>query len=267
MSIKPVKSNRDILDLKIKVPHLLAQRLLLSTSELSSEFSTKNDIVDISVIEEESNNNTVSLKSNEIKNNNNIIYDKLFAKRNLINSMCMISLLPFIIDVFPSPSTYRQQLKGCVFLLLAPITFPCLFFFNIHHKNSKKITIIIAIMSIVMGNITCILFCSSTVMSFQGIEISLLTLSLSLILGTFQLLMLINKKNIAIVMISTATTVIVCGLSIAGIFLPSTSSKQCYQSTIPCIIWLFWQASQNHTFFANHLQVVSSDHVANKHVI
>jgi hypothetical protein len=257
MSIKPVKLIHDVLDLKIKVPLLLAQRLLSSTSELTE--SSKKDIC---AIEEETN---VVSKSSE--NKNNIIHDKIFAKRKLLNSMCMITLLPFIIDIFPSPSAYRQQLKGCVFLLLAPITFPCLFFFNIDHKNSKKITLIIAVISLVMGNITCILFCSSRELAFQGIEISALTLSFSLIMGTFQLLMLINKKNIAIVMISTATTVIVCGLSIAGIFLPSTSSKQCYQSTIPCIIWLFWQASQNHTYFANHLQVVSSEHGASKHVI
>jgi hypothetical protein len=77
-------------------------------------------------------------------------------------------------------------------------------------------------------------------------------LSLALILGNLQLLMLMNKKNIAIVMISTASSVVVCGLAAIAPFLSPSLTRRCYQTSIPCIIWLFWQATQSHFFTFTH---------------
>jgi hypothetical protein len=233
MSVKINKLGVDFLDLKVRVPPLLAQRLF-TTSE------------------------SVHSKTEHVEAVSVNLYERILTKSYLINWMCMFTLIPFIVDILPI-AIYKEQAKGCVFLWLSPVTFPCLFFFNIQHKNSKITTIVLAFVSLLLGNLSCIMYCASSTVILHGFDVGLLALSFSLILGTFQLLMLINKKNIAIVMISTATTVVVFGLSIAGLFLQKSGSKRCYQSTIPCIVWLFWQATQNHTYFSNHLQISSSD--------
>ena len=250
MSIKTIKQSVNLLDLKIRVPPHLAQRL--STTSEIVHLKTEPDVL-------------ISDETPKLYENKGVLYEHLLSKRNLVNALCMLTLSPFILDTFPL-TVYTQQMKGCVFLFLSPITFSCLFFFNLQHKNSKSATFLMAFFSLLLGNLSCILYCASTTITLQGFDVALLALSFSLILGTFQLLMLINKKNIAVVMISTATMVVVCGLSIAGLFLQNTASKRCYQSTIPCILWLFWQSTLNHTYFSNHLQISSSERVEIKNV-
>lgn len=218
-----------LLDFKLKVPpHLSQKHLLVSKPKDSkSNTSTKDDS-----------------KTKECDPQKWVLPHHSSA----INMICLLTLIPLILDSLPITSVEnRQQLTGCLHLLISPITTPCIYFFNLQHRNSKKFTFTLAISSVFLGNITGMVYCSKCNRSGSS-EAALVCLSVSLMLGTFQLLMLINKKNIATVMISTASSVVVCGLCIAALFLPVVFTRRCYQSTIPCIIWLFWQAMRNQDY-------------------
>lgn len=174
------------------------------------------------------------------------------AHAYVLNVFCFICLFPLVIEFSQGEHPYR----GCLYLLTCPITNSSFIFFNLHHKNTKWMTLGMAMMSLMLGNMAAILYCSSSCLlqasaplnhSLYGIDFGLLLLSTALIIGAVQLLLLMSKSNVAVVMISTASGVVVCGLSLAAIFLPSHISKRCYQSSIPCILWLFWQASQSRT--------------------
>jgi hypothetical protein len=216
-----------LLDFKIKVPPHLSQNKNLT-------FSKDKDLPQNNTIDDAKVKEGVGQAS---------MFQWFLLHFNLVNMICLLSLLPLIMDSLPINNIgNRQQLTGCLHLLISPITTPCIFFFNLHHKNSKRFTFVLAISSLFLGNIAGMVYCSKCV---ESGEVAFVCLSISLILGAFQLLMLINKKNIGIVMISTASTVVVCGLCISALFLPAAFSKRCYQSTIPCIVWLFWQAMRN----------------------
>jgi hypothetical protein len=216
-----------LLDFKIKVPPHLSLNKHLSFSK-TKDLPQTNTIVDAKAKE------CVTQMP---------MFQWFLLHFNFVNLICLLSLLPLILDSLPINNIEkRQQLTGCLHLLISPITTPCIFFFNLHHKNSKRFTITLAISSVFLGNITSMVYCSKCMGSG---EVAFVCLSISLILGAFQLLMLINKKNVGIVMMSTASTVVVCGLCISALFLPAAIGRRCYQGTIPCIVWLFWQAKRN----------------------
>lgn len=172
-----------------------------------------------------------------------------YSSAYVINLLCVLCLLILIMDFSSSPilsGQTKQQCNGCMYLMISPITNSGLIFFNIHHKNSKRLTFGMAMTSLLLGNVAGIIYCASLPppILLQGMDLGLLCLSMSLIIGAFQLLMLMSKTNVPIVMISTASVVVICGLSSAALFLSSAASRRCYQSTIPCILWLLWQAAQ-----------------------
>lgn len=162
----------------------------------------------------------------------------------VLNVFCFVSLFPLVIEFSQGDHPYR----GCLYLITSPITNSSFIFFNLHHRNTKWITLCMAMISLLLGNTAAILYCSSSCLPRKdayGIDFGQLSLSVALIFGAVQLLLLMTKSNVAVVMISTASGVVVCGLSMAALFLPSNIGRRCYQSSIPCILWLFWQASQS----------------------
>jgi hypothetical protein len=169
----------------------------------------------------------------------------LASRYHVISAVCMLCLLPFVLDVLP---LFGTQLSGCLYIMLSPVTLPSVCLFNLLHKNSKQTTIALALGAVVSGNAASILHCAPGCQdsAARGVDMGGACLSLALILGNLQLLMLMNKKNIAIVMISTASSVVVCGLAAAAPFLSLPLRRRCYQTSVPCIMWLFWQATQSH---------------------
>jgi hypothetical protein len=302
-------SNDGLLDLKLKVPQQLAQRLITKASIGSSQFPTDNHYasdaemgstgtnacqsndhnihgssfalscsnktekqIEQAIIVDDNHRqhlDSKNLRMNEDKarheyriitnpvnhmehhQNENDLFNFFltYSSGYVLNLLCVLCLLLLIIDFSSSTilnGQAKQQCSGCMYLMISPITNSGLIFFNIYHKNSRRLSFGMAMTSLLLGNVAGIIYCSSSPLPilFQGMDLGLLCLSMSLIIGAFQLLMLMSKTNIAIVMISTASGVVICGLSIAALFLPNAASRRCYQSTIPCILWLLWQASQ-----------------------
>ena len=189
-------------------------------------------------------NNEKTVKNIGNTNKTYLLFSWFISRMYIIHVLCMLSLVPLVNNMTPGIA-----FNGCLYLILSPITIPSLCFFNLLHKNSRCITLGMGFISVVLGNITAICscsICSASSTNKLGVDVGLYCLSMSLIIGNIQLLLLMNKKNIAVVMISTASSVVICGLSIAAPFLPSiVLSRRCYQSTIPCILWLFWQATRS----------------------
>ena len=188
---------------------------------------------------------TVKINGNTTANKSYLLFSWFISRMYIIHVLCMLCLVPLVNNI--TPRMDNTTFNGCLYLLLSPITIPSLCFFNLFHKNSRCITLSMGFIAVILGNITAICSCSlcpSSSTNKLGVDMGLYCLSLSLVIGNIQLLLLMNKKNIAVVMISTASSVVICGLSIAAPFLPSLMlSRRCYQSTIPCILWLFWQAA------------------------
>jgi hypothetical protein len=243
---------RGLLNLKFKVPHHLAQRLI-NYPHRSEDCSEEGAPLHTPDLEEKAI--SLSAKSSETHRlqggETTEICAWLLSHSNLMKIVCVVCLLPLMIIDFPSLSYInlsRGQIRGCVFLMISPITNSGLLIFNLYHRNSKLMTMCLAIKAVLWSNAAGIAYCSSSCFSpsnsNQGInQIGQVCLSLALITAAIQLLMLMSKTNIPIVMISTASGVMVCSLSLAALFLPATIGKRCYQSTIPCILWLFWHAS------------------------
>ena len=223
----------DLLDFKLKVP-----------LHLNHPLSNKNNPPPLLAGEESLSNKKID--DDTVLPPPAALFQLFLSNTLAINICCVICLMPLIMESLPMGGhTNRQQFSGCLYLIISPLTIPSVLFFNLHHKNSRKITFALAISAIILGNLTAIIYCSQCVSISGSAEVAIICLSLSLVLGTFQLLMLINKNNIAIVMISTASSVVVWGLAITALFVPSNITRRCYQSTIPCILWLFWQAMRN----------------------
>lgn len=247
--------SRGLLNLKFKVPHHLAQRLINYPPQDCSEEAAP--LIITQDLEEKASlpSITLSAKSGEpqrLQGGETTEFCTWLLRHSiLMKIICAVCLLALMIIDFPSLSystLSRGQIRGCVYLMISPITTSGLLIFNLYHRNSKLMTMCLAIKSVLWSNAAGIAYCSSSCFSssssHQGInQIGQVCLSLALITAAIQLLMLMSKTNIPIVMISTASGVMVCSLSLAALFLPVTMGKRCYQSTIPCILWLFWHAS------------------------
>ena len=166
---------------------------------------------------------------------------------------CVMSLVPLFISLavppdhrVTSPASNDSTSSRCIHLILTPFTAPVLIGFHIHHRVCRWYTCAMGCMSLFLGNTvaTGILDCSSSV--FCRGSCRLWGISAAISLAAIQLLCLVSKSNMVLVMVSTASAVIVCqcGLALIAPVLPVlTMSYRCYISTSMPIIWLFWQAT------------------------
>ena len=137
------------------------------------------------------------------------------------------------------PPQHSIRSAACLHLGLAPLTMTGMLTFNVRHKRARFATVGLAIAGCLFGNAGAVGLCM-TGSSGSG---SRALLSCGMCLGSMQLLMLMPKHNVPAVMVCTACTVIVCVLSCAAPCLASVRiAGLCYQSAVTPVLWLFWNA-------------------------
>jgi hypothetical protein len=134
----------------------------------------------------------------------------------------------------------RAQQGACFFLLTAPLTQPTLVCFQACHARGRWITFVMACGSLLMGNTSAVLYCTGSP-HYQRLRVWLL--SGSMITAVLQKLLLVHKGNVILLMLSTASAVIVCCLALVAPFLPSLAmTYRCFESMAIPMVWLWWQA-------------------------
>jgi len=225
----------DLVDLKIQLPPHLAQRF--TPQVVPCDAASALQAEEQQPIENASK--PLEAKSND-KTRQTLL---LMVLPVLPLSACLLSLMPlFLANSNPSADQQGPIYSGCMYLLFAPFTVPVLVGFNLHHKNGHLLSWALAYLSLVLGNVAAVLFCSSS--SFCKGQARLWIVSAALSTSALHLLLLINKSNIVLVMISTASAVVICCLVLIAPVLPSLNmAYKCYQSTTLAMLWLFWQAT------------------------
>jgi len=201
----------DLLDLRIRVPPHLAQRLTAPAAAAEEVAAV------VEVVEKPAEKPT------------------WFILRPFIPLIaCCLSLAPLFVG-------YDEAYSGCTYLLLAPLTVPILLSFHLSHRNRQYMSCALAFLSILLGNGVAVLYCSS--LPFCKGSVRLWLVSTALGASAIQLLLLINKSNVFLVMVSTASAVIVCCLVLIAPMLPTLiMSYRCYQSTSVGLVWLMVHA-------------------------
>ena len=159
---------------------------------------------------------------------------------------CILSLAPLFV------TRDNEVYSACTYLLLAPLTVPVLMAFNLSHRNRQWLSCTLAFISIVLGNLAAVAYCSS-IFGKPGV-LQLWLVSAAMGASAIQLLLLISKSNVILVMVSTASAVIVCCLVLIAPMLPSlTMAYRCYQSTSVGLVWLMVHAitTANHHYCEN----------------
>jgi hypothetical protein len=201
----------DLLDLKIRVPPQLAQRLTVVPAPCPPEEPPDSFLA--------------------------------VSQPLLPLSACMLSLVPLFFTSETLGDEQRTMYSGCIYLTFAPFTVPTLVGFHLHHKLRHWAPCTLAYFSLFCGNVAAVLYCSGSSLCKGAPRLWLVSLAIAG--SALQMLSLINKTNVALVMISTALAAIVCCLAVVAPLLPSLNlSYRCYQSTSLAFVWLFWQASR-----------------------
>ena len=264
----------DLLDLKIRMPPQLAQRLNVQSASQQQPpihnhdmhnhlvlSNHHNDIAPVSHDRKQKNVTPMNAEEESPTPMDSLWIETIvlmLSKGYMPMIACIVSLIPFFcvlnnqysIDplvssssgILASKESSRVKHCGCLYLMFVPFTTPILIGFNLCHVNSKWYTLMLAYLSLSIGNVAAVAYCSSSTLICTGI-ICLWLISIAVIIGGLQLLLLINKSNVVLVVISTASTVIVCCLALVAPFLPNSHlSYRCYQSTSLPFLWLFFQA-------------------------
>jgi hypothetical protein len=201
----------DIVDLKIRVPPHLTQKLSSShrEEELPAELPKR-----------EPQGSSAQL---------------LFFEQPLVPvAACLLSLLP----LFVMGDGHQETEASCLYLLLSPLTVPILLGFNLHHAGCRWFTCSMAFLSLVLGNVSAVLSCTGE----RG-PARFWLVSSAMATGALQKLLLMHKGNVVLLMFSTASAVLVCCLALAAPLLPSRGmTYRCYQSMSFPMLWLVWQA-------------------------
>ena len=231
----------DLLDLKIRVPPHLAHKFNVVSSQQHPEELQRNAPQCTAMQVPAATAVTVSPEKPD--HGQKWVYIVLTRPYFPI-SACFISLMPFFCftEARTNPNHNTTMYCGCAHLLVAPITLPIILGFNAYHANCKWFTYGLACLSLFLGNTAAVAECSSS--SFCQGAVRLWLISFAMGAGVLQMLLLINKNNVFLVMISTASAVLVCCLAVVAPLLPNPAiSYRCYQSTTLPIMWLFWQST------------------------
>jgi hypothetical protein len=150
-------------------------------------------------------------------------------------SACFASMVPLFLV-----KEATEARCGCLYLLLTPYTLPVLVGFSLSHTQSRWFISALTCLSLLLGNMAAVMACSGCC---RGHVLLFGLMSGSTITAAVQKLLLIHKGNVILVMISTASAVLVCCLGLVAPFLPLAGmTYRCYQSMMLPMLWLFWQA-------------------------
>jgi hypothetical protein len=132
----------------------------------------------------------------------------------------------------------RANVSGCLYLLVSPLTTPLLLHTHMQHPACGRLTIALAMGAILLGNAAAVLACAGC--RTQG---RLWLASAAMVASVAEKLWLAYKGNPILLMLSTASAVVVCCLALAAPLMPVASmTYRCYQSITLPMCWLFWQA-------------------------
>ena len=227
----------DLLDLKIRVPPHVTSKF----SGLSVCSSASDTAVTVTPLEME-----------PIKNGAAAGGSTLTTFFNVQMGAIVVCLAPlFWVVSFHPGNNSKDQLEqrarqgACFFLLLSPWTHPILASFPGGHQQHIKghaqwLTLLLRHACLFLGNAAAMLYCAGCPCPWLRMWL----LSGAMITAVFQKLLLVPKGNVVLVMISTASAVVVCCLAAVAPLLPNlVMTYRCFQSMAIPMLWLFWQAA------------------------
>lgn len=163
---------------------------------------------------------------------------------------CFLNFIPFMVMILPSEQQ-SFRFSVCLYLSMMPVTSFVLLIFSFIVLNSTKhliikvICFVLALVCLIMGNIACVCFLQQE----KTFTMAFLLLSLSMSLGSIQLLFLLNKSNVLRVMICTASSVLIIILNILAFQNSATNTiqaKRFYQSSSFPFLLLFFETTRSH---------------------
>ena len=139
----------------------------------------------------------------------------------------------------PEALEARANTSGCLYLLGSPLTTPLLLGTHLQHHRCRWFTVALALAGLMIGNTAAVLSCSGC-----RTPVRLWLASASIATCVAEKLLLTHKGNPMLLMLSTASAVVVCCLVLVAPIMPTPSmTYRCYQSTALPMVWLFWQAA------------------------
>jgi hypothetical protein len=146
----------------------------------------------------------------------------------------------------PEQLEERARQGARFFLLLGPFTLPTLVGFQACHARGRWFTFGLACCSLAMFNTVAVLYCCA-----GAGPLRMWLLSAAMITAVGQKLLLVHKGHVILLMVSTASAVVVCCLAIVAPLLPSLAmTYRCFESMVLPMLWLCWQASADATTMA-----------------
>jgi hypothetical protein len=134
----------------------------------------------------------------------------------------------------------RANVSGCLYLLVSPLTTPFLLHTQLQHPACGRLTIALTLGALLLGNAAAVLACAGC-----RTQARLWLASAAMVASVAEKLWLACKGNPILLMLSTASAVVVCCLALAAPLMPVASmTYRCYQSITVPMCWLFWQAAQ-----------------------
>ena len=216
-------------DLKMRVPPHLAQRLVNSVVEQHSS-AVKAAAAESSPKAEP---RSEPKAEPQIKDNDACRYAGFAA---CVLTLGMLSMSQW----HRSGALADIQGMSCAHLALSPLTLTCMLTFNLRHRKTRAATMGIAVLGCVLGNGGAVGLCHGEASEVRWPRV---LVSLGIMLGALQLLLLLPKQNVVIAMGGTACTVVVCGLTGTAPWIPPRLGELCYQSACVPMLWLFWHAA------------------------
>ena len=169
---------------------------------------------------------------------------------------CFINFLPFLFIARHEEPGLRACV--CVYLSMMPFTSFVLHTFTslvcLNHPANIVVSVYYQVLAIVLGQ-ACIIFGNVSAVFFLQYEpkqhqAAYFFLSLSLSLGSIQLLVLLNKNNVLRVMFCTASSVLIVILNVLAFqsasSLNTSQSKRFYQSSSLPFLLLYLEMTRSH---------------------
>ena len=231
----------DILDLKIRVPpHITAKCNGPGATLMASTFLTphhqKSAAIETGAEKEELH----------VESSNRGGFMLLLPPKAPAGALILCLAPLFWVVSFHTEDNSKESLEqrakqgACFYLLVGPWTLPTLAQFQACHTHRHWFTMLLSFASLMLGNVSAVLFCASCPCPW----IRMWSLSGAMIAAAIQKLLLVHKGHVVLLMISTASAVVICCLAVVAPFLPSlVMTYRCFQSMAIPMLWLFWQAA------------------------
>lgn len=169
-----------------------------------------------------------------------------------VSGLCLTPLF-WVVSMHPEDNRaeyleQRAKQGACFFLLIGPLALPILVNSHISQQQQQQhlkqngpwLTIVLGCCSLMLGNTAAVFYCAG----FPYPLLKLWLISGAVMVAALQKLLLVHKGHVILLMISTASAVVVACLALVAPLLPSlVMTYRCFESTAIPLLWLCWQAS------------------------